>query len=108
MSNVESWRDEQLTAIEMLKNDVKKWQAEIKKEAISWRDEILQETNNWKQEIKDEIKMIKGEVKDGYKGTIGEGASSTDILGPSTGESDKAEADDAPRRKRRSSSSGTD
>jgi len=108
MSDVESWRVEQLTAIETLKDDVKKWQAEIKKEAISWRDEIVQETKNWKQEIKDEIKTMKGEVKDGYKGAIGKGASSTDILGPSTGESDKVEADDTVRRKRRSSSSGTD
>ena len=108
MTDVESWQAEQLASIKALKDDVKKWQAEIKKEAISWRNDIVQETNNWKQEIKDDIETIKGEVKNGYKGTIRESASSTDILGPSTGESDKVEADDTPRRKRRSSSSGTD
>ena len=106
MGDIESWREEQTAVIEALKDDVKKWQAEIKKGARTWHDDIVREISNWKQEIKGEIETIKGETKHGYKRTTRESAGSEDILGPSTGESDQAEADDASGRKRRGGTSG--
>ena len=107
MNSAENWLTEQQSAIEELKNDVKKWKDDAKKEARSWHDEMKQQISDYKQEIVEEIEGIKKEVRHGYKGTIRDSASATDILGSPVGESDQAETDDNTRRKRRSSSTGS-
>jgi len=106
LDDVANWREQQLEDINAMKDEIKKWQTDLRKEAKAWRDEILQESRDWKEQILNEIELIKGEVKYGYKGSIGKSSSSKDLLGSSTGESDQAEADNITGRKRRGSSSG--
>jgi len=107
MNNAENWVTEQRSAIEELKNEVKKWKDDVKREAKSWREDIKQQISDYKQEFADEVEVIKKEVRRGNKGTIGESTGTTDILGSPIGESDQAETDDTTRRKRRSSSTGS-
>ena len=107
MSGAENWVTEQRLAIEELKSSIKKWKDDTKKEAKLWHDEMKQQISDMKRQIAEEIVAIKKEVKNGYKGSTGDSAGVTDILGSPIGESDQAEADDNIRRKRRGSSTGS-
>ncbi len=106
MEDVTIWKEQQLEEIATMKDEFKKWQADLRKEAKAWRDELVQENRDWKDLIKSEIETLKGEIRDGYKGSTRKGASSKDLLGSSTGESDQAETDNVAGRKRRGSPSG--
>ncbi len=107
MDKADNWLLEQKANIDELKNDIKKWRDSIKKDVLDWHEEIEQGIKDWKETMVNEIKFIKKEVKDGYKGIARESAGVTDILGSPIGESDQTEADDNIRRKRRSSTTGS-
>jgi hypothetical protein len=107
MGSAGNWFSEQKALIEELKSDVKKWRDTAKKENLIWREDLAQEIKDWKESLIEEVKAVKKEVKDGNKGIAREGAGTTDILGSPIGESDQAETDDNIRRKRRSSTTGS-
>ena len=107
MEDAEAWRKAQIEEIKAIKDEAKKWQTDLRKEARDWYDSVLRDLNSWKYDIEDEIEALKGEPENGHKRTARKGAGSEDLLGSSTGESDQTEADNSSGRKRRSSSSRT-
>jgi len=137
MDEVKQWRETQLQDIQAFFEEMEQWQTQLKKDAHEWKNVMLRETNSLKdlfakevekdfrasvqgwlkevtQEMSDnqqaiqiEIDAMKGDVIDGDSRTIGESSGTQNLLGPTDGASDQAEADNTAGPKGRRRASGT-